>query len=45
MARILAIGTATLDFVFTLTHYPAEDAELRARPGDSASARPIRKIG
>jgi len=31
MARILAIGTATLDFVFTLTHYPDEDAELRAR--------------
>ncbi len=31
MARILAIGTATLDLVFTLTRYPAEDAELRAR--------------
>ncbi|MDD5559791.1 PfkB family carbohydrate kinase [Candidatus Methylomirabilis sp.] len=31
MARILAIGTATLDLIFTLTHYPDEDAELRAR--------------
>lgn len=29
MARILAIGTATLDLIFTLTHYPDEDAELR----------------
>lgn len=42
MARILAIGTATLDLVFTLTHYPDEDAELRARglrisPGGNAA--------
>ncbi len=28
MARILAIGTATLDLVFTLTRYPAEDTEI-----------------
>ena len=31
MVRILAIGTATLDLVFILTHYPNEDAELRAK--------------
>lgn len=30
MARILAIGTATLDFIYTLERYPQEDAELRA---------------
>ena len=30
MACILAISTATLDLVFTLTRYPDEDAELRA---------------
>lgn len=29
MARILAIGTATFDLIFTLTHHPNEDAELR----------------
>lgn len=42
MARILAIGTATLDLIFTLTRYPDEDAELRARglrisPGGNAA--------
>ncbi|MBZ0160145.1 MAG: ketohexokinase [bacterium] len=42
MARILAIGTATLDLIFTLTRYPAEDAELRAMglrtsPGGNAA--------
>lgn len=37
MARILAIGTATLDLIFTLARYPDEDAELRA--SGSASAR------
>jgi len=31
MARILLVGTATLDMVFTLDRYPAEDAEIRAR--------------
>lgn len=41
MARILAVGTATLDLVFTLVRYPDEDAELRARelrmsPGGNA---------
>lgn len=42
MARILAIGTATLDLIFTLTRYPDEDAELRATelrtsPGGNAA--------
>lgn len=42
MARILAIGTATLDLIFTLARYPDEDAELRARelrisPGGNAA--------
>ncbi|MGB4780887.1 PfkB family carbohydrate kinase [Candidatus Methylomirabilis sp.] len=42
MACILAIGTATLDLIFTLTHYPDEDAELRAielrtSPGGNAA--------
>ncbi|HWQ70631.1 MAG TPA: PfkB family carbohydrate kinase [Patescibacteria group bacterium] len=42
MVRILAIGTATLDLIFTLTHYPDEDAELRAKglricPGGNAA--------
>ena len=30
MARILAIGTAALDFIFSLDHYPQEDADLHA---------------
>ena len=30
MGRILAIGTATLDLIFSLERYPQEDAELRA---------------
>ena len=29
MARILAISSATIDLIFTLTHYPDEDADLR----------------
>lgn len=42
MARILAVGTATLDYIFTLAHYPDEDAELRAKglrvsPGGNAA--------
>lgn len=42
MARILTIGTATLDLIFTLTRYPDEDAELRAielrtSPGGNAA--------
>ncbi len=42
MARILAIGTATLDLIFTLARYPDEDTELRARglrisPGGNAA--------
>lgn len=42
MARILAIGTATLDLIFTVAHYPEEDAELRASglrisPGGNAA--------
>lgn len=30
MARILLVGTATLDMVFTLGRHPPEDAEIRA---------------
>lgn len=30
MARILLVGTATLDLVYTLERYPAEDDEMRA---------------
>lgn len=43
MARILAIGTATLDLVFSLEQYPREDEDLRAhdlrigRGGNAAS--------
>lgn len=42
MARILAVGTATLDNIFTLACYPDEDAELRASglrisPGGNAA--------
>lgn len=42
MARILAVGTATLDLIFTLVRYPDEDAELRAMelricPGGNAA--------
>jgi ketohexokinase len=42
MAHILAIGTATLDLIFTLSRYPDEDTELRARglrtsPGGNAA--------
>ena len=42
MARILAVGTATLDLIFTLTRYPNEDTELRAgglriSPGGNAA--------
>lgn len=31
MAQILLVGTATLDIVFALDRYPAEDEEVRAR--------------
>lgn len=31
MARILAIGIATLDLIFGVDHYPAEDEEMRAQ--------------
>ena len=31
MARILLVGTATLDLVFSLDHYPQADEEMRAR--------------
>lgn len=31
MARILLVGTATLDLVFELDHHPAPDEEMRAR--------------
>jgi len=31
MARILLVGTATLDIVYSLDRYPAEDAEVRAQ--------------
>lgn len=42
MARILAVGTATLDLIFTLARYPDEDTELRAKglrisPGGNAA--------
>ncbi|CBE69596.1 Ketohexokinase (Hepatic fructokinase) [Candidatus Methylomirabilis oxygeniifera] len=42
MARILAIGGVTLDLIFTVAHYPDEDAELRAKglricPGGNAA--------
>jgi ketohexokinase len=30
MARILCVGSAVLDLVFTVPHHPAEDEELRA---------------
>lgn len=31
MAQILLVGTATLDIVYTLDRYPAEDVEVRAQ--------------
>jgi ketohexokinase len=31
MARVLLVGTATLDLVFELDHYPEADEEMRAR--------------
>jgi ketohexokinase len=31
MTRILLVGTVTLDLVFRLDHYPAEDEEMRAQ--------------
>lgn len=31
MARILCVGIATLDLVFTVDHYPREDEEMRAQ--------------
>lgn len=31
MARILSVGIATLDWVFTVAHYPQENEEMRAQ--------------
>lgn len=31
MARVLCVGIATLDLVFTVAHYPREDEEIRAQ--------------
>lgn len=39
MARLLAVGIATLDIINTVDHYPAEDEELRA------SAQAVRRGG
>ena len=52
MARILCVGSAVLDFVFSVPHHPAEDEELRASSlritagGNAANtARVLRGIG
>ena len=52
MARILCVGSAVLDFVFSVPHHPAEDEELRASAlrvtagGNAANtARVLRGIG
>lgn len=52
MARILCVGSAVLDFVFDVPHYPAEDEELRAASlrvavgGNAANtARVLRELG
>lgn len=52
MARILCVGSAVLDFVFSVPHHPAEDEELRAStlrvtPGGNAAntARVLRGLG
>jgi len=52
MARILCVGSAVLDFVFSVTHHPAENEELRASAlrvtagGNAANtARVLRGLG
>jgi ketohexokinase len=52
MARILCVGSAVLDFVFSVPHHPAEDEELRATSlrieagGNAANtARVLRGLG
>lgn len=52
MARVLCVGGAVLDLVFTVAHHPAEDEELRAAglrvaPGGNAAntARVLRALG
>lgn len=52
MARILCVGSAVLDLVFTVPHHPAEDEELRAAAlriaagGNAANtARVLRALG
>ena len=52
MARILCVGSAVLDLVFSVPHHPAEDEELRAsslriEPGGNAAnnARVLRGLG
>lgn len=52
MARILCVGNAVLDYVFSVPRHPAEDEELRASAlrvaagGDAAnSARVLRGLG
>jgi sugar/nucleoside kinase (ribokinase family) len=52
MARILCVGSAVLDLVFSVPHHPAEDEELRASAlrvaagGNAANtARVLRGLG
>ena len=52
MARIICVGSAVLDLVFSVPHHPAEDEELRASSlrvtagGDAANtARVLRGLG
>ena len=52
MARILCVGSAVLDFVFSVPHHPAEDEEVRASSlriaagGNAANtARVLRGLG
>jgi ketohexokinase len=52
MARMLCVGSAVLDFVFSVPHHPAEDEELRASSlriaagGNAANtARVLRGLG
>lgn len=52
MARVLCVGTAVLDLVFTVGRHPGEDEEIRAEglrvaPGGNAAntARVLRQLG
>jgi ketohexokinase len=52
MARVLCVGSAVLDLVFSVAHHPAEDEELRASGlriaagGNAATtARVLRALG